>query len=294
MTQFTSRQRPHAVALAAIPLCLAALLSACSAPSTTTQEAMPARPTMPTIAPARPVADVQRVLEAYHWDLSATSNAQGQNTLADWTLPNRPALRLSFQENRLSTNRLCNTIVAGYRVDADSLKIDRAASTMMACNEPGLMALERRVGEQLAQVRGYSLVGGEVGGRTPPMLTLRTADGSRWQFTGMPTSATRYGSAGERVFMEVAPQLVACNNPMMRNAQCLRVRDLTYDAPGLKRVTSEWRVMQGGIEGYEHRAGVRNVLRLQRYSLARNGQLPADGPSHAYVLDIAVETEQVR
>jgi hypothetical protein len=37
--------------------------------------------------------------------------------------------------------------------------------------------------------------------------------------------------------------------------------------------------------------GVRNILRVNRYSLARNGQLPADALSHAYVLDMVVESE---
>ena len=48
------------------------------------------------------------------------------------------------------------------------------------------------------------------------------------------------------------------------------------------------------FEPRELLARIRNVLRLQRYSLARNGQLPADAPSHAYVLDMVVESERTR
>ena len=75
---------------------------------------------------------------------------------------------------------------------------------------------------------------------------------------------------------------------------CLRVRDLRYDAGGRQQVVGDWRILQGGIEGYRHEAGIRNVLRVQRYSLARNGQLPADAPGHALVLDMVVESERVR
>lgn len=111
---------------------------------------------------------------------------------------------------------------------------------------------------------------------------------------GKPTPATRYGSAGEQAFLEVAPQKVACNHPLMRDAMCLRVRDLRYDADGRKQAAGDWRVLQGRIEGYAHEAGIRNVLRVQRYSMARNGQLPADAPSHALVLDMVVESERMR
>ena len=117
------------------------------------------------------------------------------------------------------------------------------------------------------------------------------ADGSEWDLVGHATPETRYGSAGERLFLEVAPLKVACNHPLMPNATCLRVRDVRYGENGVKTGEGEWRVFHGNIEGYEHREGTRNILRVNRYSLARNGQLPADAPSHAYVLDMVVESE---
>ena len=53
--------------------------------------------------------------------------------------------------------------------------------------------------------------------------------------------------------------------------------------------------MQGSIEGYTFEPGIRNVLRVNRYSMAnKNGVLPADAPSHAYVLDMVVESERMR
>jgi len=41
---------------------------------------------------------------------------------------------------------------------------------------------------------------------TAPRLTLTFIDGTRWQLDGSPTAQTQYGSAGERIFLEVAPQ----------------------------------------------------------------------------------------
>lgn len=252
-------------------------MTACSAPS-------PGQP-----APAAP--DAARVLEGHHWQLIAAFDADGQPS-RQWRQPDRPVLQLDFQQQRLAVRNLCNTLGAGYRLEGAAMKVEAPVSTQMACAEPGLMALEQRVAAQLPRTQGYTLGSAQPTGK--PTLALTFSDGSRWQLLGQPTPATRYGSAGEQVFFEVAPQQVACNHPLMPNAMCLRVRELRYDAGGRQQVAGDWRILQGGIEGYRHEAGIRNVLRVQRYSLARNGQLPADAPSHALVLDMVVESERVR
>jgi hypothetical protein len=39
-----------------------------------------------------------------------------------------------------------------------------------------------------------------------------------------------------------------------------------FDAPGLRiQAPREWRALHGRTEGYTHRPGVRNVLRIDRY-----------------------------
>ncbi|MDA7414846.1 META and DUF4377 domain-containing protein [Xenophilus arseniciresistens] len=235
--------------------------------------------------------DAVGVLEAHHWQLIAAFDADGQPA-RQWRQPNRPALQLDFQEQRLAVRNLCNVLGAAYRVEGAAMKVEAPVSTKKACAEPGLMALEQRVAAQLPRARGYTLGTAQPTGK--PTLALAFADGSRWQLLGQPTPATRHGSAGEQVFFEVAPQQVSCNHPLMRDAMCLRVRELRYDAGGRQQVVGDWRILQGGIEGYRHEAGIRNVLRVKRYSTARNGQLPADAPSHALVLDMVVESERVR
>ena len=47
----------------------------------------------------------------------------------------------------------------------------------------------------------------------------------------------------------------------------------------------------GDIEGYAHEAGIRNVLRVKRYTIKNP---PADGSSLAYVLDMVVESGIVK
>ncbi|HYM87381.1 MAG TPA: DUF4377 domain-containing protein, partial [Pseudoxanthomonas sp.] len=45
------------------------------------------------------------------------------------------------------------------------------------------------------------------------------------------------------------------------------------------------------IEGYTHEAGIRNVLRVKRYTIKHP---PADGSSLVYVLDMVVESEATK
>ena len=53
----------------------------------------------------------------------------------------------------------------------------------------------------------------------------------------------------------------------------------------------EWRALAGEIEGYTHRAGERNVLRVKRFERSHP---PADASRFVYVLDLVVESEIVQ
>src|SRR5690606_31398045 len=110
-----------------------------------------------------------------------------------------------------------------------------------------LMALERRIGLQLPDAQRIELPAG-----ASPRLVLHFADGSRWELAGQPTPSTKYGSAGERIFLEVAPERVACTHGVMKDAQCLRVREIQYGDNGVKQGTGEWQLFYGEIEGYTH------------------------------------------
>lgn len=256
-------------------LALASLAAACSSTP-------PAAP-MPAPSPAAPQ------LQAYDWDLAAAFDSRNQPA-TQWQLPGQKPARLHFAGQRVAVQNLCNAASAGYRLDGERLQVERPMSTLRACAEPGLMQLEQRVLQQLPQAQRYTLQGGA----KTPRLVLHFADGSRWEMAGTPTPETRFGAAGERMFLEVAPQRVACNHPLMPQAQCLRVRDVHYGDNGVRQSVGEWRIFHGEIEGYQHEAGMRNVLRLQRYPATRPGQpQPADAPRHAYLLDMVVETERV-
>jgi hypothetical protein len=77
----------------------------------------------------------------------------------------------------------------------------------------------------------------------------------------------------------------------MADAQCLQVRSLEFNAQGLKQNVGPWENFFDTIQGFEHRAGERNVLRLKRFT---NPNPPADASRYVYVLDMVVETEVQR
>jgi heat shock protein HslJ len=232
--------------------------------------------------PGAPDGTQRQALLAHHWSLQQAQTAQGTPD-AQW-VGARP-LQLDFSaEQAVFVQGLCNTLRGRYTLDGRSIEVGRLAATMMACSDNALMQRERQVGQQLPQVRQW-----QVSGTDQPLLQLRFADGAQWTFAGQRTHESLYG-APQQIFLEVAPQTVACNHPLQPQARCLRVRELRYDEAGLKRSVGDWQNYHGEIEGYRHRAGVREVLRLKRYTRPNP---PADASRFIDVLDLRVETENV-
>lgn len=243
-------------------------------------------------------ADLQRptapqrnaTLQSHHWQLQQAQTAQGQPD-AQWQLPaanGQPArvVGLRFGDNQaLSVDRLCNAINGSYRSEGAQLQVSRLATTMMACSDAALMKLERDVAQQLPQVRTWKITDD-----TPPLLQLAFENGSTWQLTGTATHETLYGPSA-RIFLEVAAQKVACNHPLMPNAQCLQVREIAYNEGGIKQSTGTWAPYYGTIENYTHSTNMRHILRIKRFT---HTPTPADGSQYVDVLDMVVESEVVR
>ncbi len=256
-------------------LALAALMGACtSAPS------QPAAPMPPTIA-QHSTPD----LASYDWNLTAAFDAQGQPD-GRWLLAGREPLQLHFEDQRLSVRKLCNMLGAHFGTQGNDIQLTQTMSTKRACADQALMQLEQRVGQLLPSMKRYQLTAGATS-----RLQLIFADGSRWELAGQPTPQTQYGGPAARIFLEVAPERVACSHGVMKNAQCLRVREIRYADNGVKQSVGEWQMFYGEIQGWQHEKGMRNVLRINRYAVKTP---PADASAYAYVLDMVVETERVK
>ena len=264
----------------ALPLALAA----CAKPPQGDTITPPAVTTPAAEGVAAP-ADAS-ALSAHHWRLSEAKNAQGQRIDALFVNADKP-LQLDFKDGRVGVGNTCNRMNGAYSAEGDQLLFDRLASTMMACADPKLMALDEQVAARLSGKLQMKLQAGD-----SPSLALTTAGGDVLTFTGEPTAETRYGGPGETVFLEVAAQTKACSHPLIPDKQCLQVREIKFDDNGLRvGEPGEWQNFYDQIEGFSHQPGTRNVLRVNRYTVANP---PADASSNAYVLDMVVESELVK
>lgn len=236
-----------------------------------------------TVPAAEPHALDVATLGAYHWRLNTATDKAGQRVDELFARPERP-LELDFDAGRVSVRNSCNAMGGSYRIEAGTLVAGPFMHTMMACANPMLNQLDQAIS---ARLTGKPTLALTTHGDHPE-LELHTATGDTLAFTGVPTAQTRYGSAGDTVFFEIAPQTVPCANPLAPDAQCLDAREVHYDAQGLKAGTpGAWQPL-ARIEGYTHHAGERSVLRVKRYTLKHP---PADAPDVAYVLDMVVESQ---
>ncbi|PZQ16359.1 MAG: hypothetical protein DI564_06905 [Rhodanobacter denitrificans] len=239
-------------------------------------------------APAARIADPpgppeRSVLMRHHWSLDDARDAGGARIVALFARPQQP-LQLDFDETRLAIDHACNRIGGAYALVDGHLVVEDLVQTMMACADPAIAGLDAAIGDRL---RGRSALTLQAAGDAPA-LTLVNANGDRLRFVGRPTAAARYGSAGERMFFEVAPRTAACADSTAGVGACLNVRERRYDASGLLvGEPGPWQILREPIEGYAHENGVRTVLRVMRYRIAD----PKPGmPGTAYVLDAIVES----
>ncbi|MEM5331259.1 DUF4377 domain-containing protein [Paraburkholderia sp. JHI2823] len=226
------------------------------------------------------------VLGQYHWQLKDAFDSKGMRIDALFVGAEEP-VQLDFTADRLIVINSCNDMSASFSVKKGQLQLGPMMSTSMACPDAARAALDDAIAQRLRGSLGVNLLTRD----NTPRMQLVTETGDMLTFTGVPTAETRFGGPGETGFLEVAAQTVPCKNPLIPDKKCLLVRERHFDEQGLPSGTpGEWRPLDQDIEGYSHTPGIRNVLRVKRYSVKNP---PADGPSVAYVLDLVIESQQV-
>lgn len=235
-----------------------------------------------TATPATPRAQAGVALDAYYWELASATDAAGHPIAALQAVGGTP-LRLEFGSGRVGISGGCNRGGGSYQQHGDALQFGPLRQTLMACADRRLMDLDAAIAARLQGTVQAKLSAGD-----PPRLQLIASNGDALAFTGTPTPQTRYGSAGSTVFFEVAPQRVPCSHPLIRDMQCLQVRERTYADNGTLASQGEWQPLYQEIEGYTHTPGTRNVLRVKKFAVKNP---PADAAAVAYVLDMVVESE---
>lgn len=262
-----------------LPLLIASLLAGCPKAET----AAPT-PTTPAVAQTSPGASgLAAQLARYHWYLQGATDAKGQRIDALFVREDKP-LQLDFIEGRIGIGNSCNRIGGSFGITTDGISIGPLISTRMACADPKLMALDGEVSRRLEGPLTLLLAESE-----PPQLRMTNRAGDALSFRAEPTADTRYGGPGERMFLEVAAQTAPCTHPLIPDKRCLQVREIKYDDTGIKVATSDaFRHFYDAIDGYTHQPGIRNVLRVHRYT---RKAVPADASKYAYVLDLVVESD---
>ena len=234
--------------------------------------------------PATPHADAPTQLPRYHWKLQDARTSDGKRIDALFARDDKP-VTLDFGDKQVTVRNACNGLGGSYTLQGDTLAFGPMMGTMMACPDPKLTALDGAITTRFSGNAHYTLDAGAM-----PALKLTLASGDVLTFVGEETAETKYGGRGKQVFLEVAPQRVACSHPLIPNHQCLSVREIVYGDNGVKTSTGQWHPLFEGIEGYDFVPGTRNVLRLKQFE---RKNVPADASSKVYVLDMVVESELV-
>lgn len=267
-------------------LLLPLAFAACAAPTQPGTPATPAAVPAPTqeVAAAKPSAlQAALALSGHRWQLSDARDGEGKRIDALFVRADKP-LQLDFNASLVSVGNGCNTMSARHVLTGDALTVEPMAMTLMACPDKALMALDQDIGKRLQGKLAMQISEGDA-----PTLVLTNAAGDVLSFAGTPTAATRHGGPGERMFLEVAAATRPCSHPLIPGKQCLQVREIKYDGNGLKvGEPGEFLNFYDDIEGYRHEPGVRNVLRVDRYT---RKDVPADASKYAYVLDMVVESD---
>ncbi|MCD0258660.1 META and DUF4377 domain-containing protein [Xanthomonas melonis] len=227
-------------------------------------------------ATASSVADnaLRAALQASHWQLRQASDAHGSALTSLFVAGSAP-LQLEFGDQRVQVSQTCNALGASYGVTAARLQIGRVVSSKRLCAQPRKMAQERAASELLSGSFAVTLDTTQAA----PQLRLARSDGTRLLFGGAPTADSRHGGPGQTVLLEVAADTVPC--PTVPAHPCLQVREQTTQG---QRATGPWLPLDGNIEGFEHEAGIRTLLRVTRYPAA-----PGSGGAPVYVLQQMIE-----
>ena len=87
-------------------------------------------------------------LPKFRWTLASAVDAKGQPVDALLVRPDRP-LTLEFKQGKLAIGNTCNRMLGAYSLRGNGMTVGELASTLMACPDPKLMALDREVGKRL-------------------------------------------------------------------------------------------------------------------------------------------------
>ncbi len=236
---------------------------------------------------------LEKTLLAHRWTLVDATDKTGQRVEVLFPDPKRPFVFQFGKGSGLRVTGGCNGLRAHYKLDDHGLlHITGAISTRMACEE-ALMRADAALAKALRQPVKVELAGG-----SSLRLTLQTEAGETWTLEGKMTHEANLG-APVTLFLEVSAEPPDCKESGCCNEEsacetcrCLLVREVFYDAKGLKaREPGAWRIFSQPIDGFEREQGLRYILRIKKFQ-----PTPDAGGQRApvYLLDQIIESEVVK
>ncbi|ORF24928.1 hypothetical protein BGI15_08240 [Snodgrassella alvi] len=229
-------------------------------------------------------------LSAYDWQLAEATDRHGR------PLPGFAAgssMTMNFSGQRLNVTGGCNNISSNYQLNDQDMQIQAPVSTMKAC-APDIMAQDSAV---VAFMNGQKLHAGllnaENDQNAQPELWIENRRGEHLLWRGVPAAVAQYGQPTV-VFWEISPQAQTCQTAQGA-AQCLKVREISYNDQGVKVKTGVWRNFAGKIDGWQFNPQENQVLRLNVYEVK-----PADvtgtaaDNQYVYKLDQIIERSVVK
>lgn len=244
---------------------------------------------MPKVKAAKLSAEQQMIanLARYRWTLLTAKDTSAQSLTALMNLNDQVTLLFNqYQgQNTLSYSVGCNTMSAGYELQAQTLTTEDSMSTKMSCGD--LNTAENLLNTLMQGSSELSVSEGE-----PPLLTQVTNESMTLVWTGRLTAQAKYNGKGKTIFWAVNSKEIACDEGDSR--MCLQVKPITYDDQGIKSSEGKWVTFKGEIDGYQHDDTHEEVLRLQRYQI-NDTEHPDDDSTdaYAYVLDAVIESSVI-
>lgn len=219
-------------------------------------------------------------LQSYDWQLNNINSTDPITWNGSYLQTQNGKVTLNFNQNHITYNVGCNQLSNQYSLSKNTMQpIGKGISTLMGCGE--LQASEQWLAKQMQSPSELQIMQTQV----DAVLWQTTADGSWLQWVGKLKPEVKY-CKGETVFLEIKPKWQYCDN--ITDRKCLQVRDIHYDAQGLKTAVGQWYILDAPIINYLHDESAQRVLRLTRY---RTPPTDTKGYGSLYKLDSVIETK---
>ncbi|MFC4822490.1 hypothetical protein [Dokdonella ginsengisoli] len=242
--------------------------------------------------PAQSDADDPAVLEGHNWYLAEAHTSKGES-LPVFTPPNAEPIVLRFHGRSLAVTG-CNTLGEGYVLANGRIVQSRSEQDLVTRTARGCEARRGMADDAILVLFNgdprYRLVP-PVRRSEGPRLVLESPADMTVVFRGEPTAEKRFGSKGETIYFDIAPQAIRCALPGRPVHDCLQVRQLFEQRDGSylpdrnevpAGQAGPWQLLYDGIEGVNPQEGRESGWYVGLRRFRREGS--ETGAPYAYVL----------